>query len=99
MAEVICYDCKKPINGRIVWLGEDYRGEGPHGLIEGPYPMHEKCADQPWPFYELSDAEAALWATHGNDAFAIVKLTCPKSSQVVEVEIPYRPRRWAHRGG
>jgi hypothetical protein len=64
----ICYDCKQPILDRVVWLGEDYRDEG--GQIEGPYAMHAGCADQPWPLYELTEEEAATWATKGKDAWA-----------------------------
>ena len=71
---MICFDCKLEITDRIVWLGEDLR---PEGVIVGPYPMHETCANQPWPFYELSDAEAAIWAEYGRDAFAIAHLTKP----------------------
>ncbi len=67
---MICYDCKREITDRVVWLAEDYRDEG--GEIAGPYAFHEKCADQPWPLYELTDDEAALWADRGKDAWAIV---------------------------
>jgi hypothetical protein len=52
----LCLGCQKPIRGRVVWLAEDYRNEG--GDIDGPYALHPRCADAPWPLYEVTDAEA-----------------------------------------
>lgn len=59
--------CKAEIEGRVVWLAEDYRIDG--GQIEGPYSLHPVCADQPWPLYEISAEEAATWAERGSDSF------------------------------
>ena len=45
----ICYDCKRPINGIVVWLGETDEATGqPFEL-----PFHQTCANQPWPLYEI----------------------------------------------
>lgn len=52
----VCLGCKQEINGRVVWLAEDYRKDG--GQIDGPYPLHATCADAPWPLFELTEAEA-----------------------------------------
>jgi len=43
-----CYDCKLEITDLIVWLGEkDQAG------VSFELPFHERCADQPWPLYEI----------------------------------------------
>jgi hypothetical protein len=55
--EPTCYDCKRPIVGRVVWLAEDYRQEG--GEIEGPHAFHPACAEKPWPLYEVTPYRAA----------------------------------------
>ena len=52
----MCFSCGKHIYDGIVWLMEDYRREG--GSLIGPLPFHEACADQPWPLYEVTAAEA-----------------------------------------
>lgn len=48
MNETICDDCKQPIVGLCVWLGErDNEGKA------FELPFHPTCADQPWPLYEV----------------------------------------------
>jgi len=66
---MICMDCQQPIEGRVVWMGEDFRAAG-HG-IAGPYPMHPQCADQPWPLYELTAEQAQDFAVLGSDVFKV----------------------------
>jgi len=44
---MMCEDCKHPIECTIVWLGETYDG------VPKEWPFHERCADQPWPLYEV----------------------------------------------
>jgi hypothetical protein len=55
-----CFDCKRDISGRVVWLGEDH---GDKGRVV--YPFHEDCSLGPWPLFELTEQQAKEWIADG----------------------------------
>lgn len=52
-----CYaaNCMDLIAGEVVWLGETYDG------VEYEFPFHPRCADGPWPLYEVRRSQAIGW--------------------------------------
>lgn len=48
-------DCAREITGEVVWLGETYEG------VEHEWPFHPRCAEGPWPLYEIRRSHTIGW--------------------------------------